>query len=692
MRSINKRVIQKKDLSSDPTIQQSNLAGGNVQFRGDWLNNKLYVDIVKGSRGFSKYINNIAQVCTGSDGWPTIACQLVLSVEDKDINNISHSGNAAPGTYKMSYTIDFNSTSRVTLPSNQGSIINEILSENGLIITADLIITTNTTILDITGSLKNLKIIRPGYPSNTTEMFDYHILRYLKQFTSIRFMEFQAMNRGTPYNQPSGLWSQRITSDNTHGGYYDVGGPIEECIALANELRIQPASSLSSIWVNCIHTADNDYITNFCTLLRDTVNPNLIIYIELGNECWNYSFPASSWFLAIGGSKDPSLGDVNLDYDHSTDANQLRFRAYARRVRDLAMIAKTIFGPSAMNKRVRIVLGAQAGGTGYSRDMLMYLQRAYFSEPVGNYIYGLATATYYGLPNASANGLTPTQIIQAMINDPLGITEVIRINKANKDVCVVYGVKLLNYEGGVGLDTMTSNDNKINARLTFFLDPDMVNYVILAQQNLYMSGTEFFEFFRVDPGTHFPSNNSNSWWAITEDMDLIQPKLKGYLSFLKGQPPKPSDIIANNKITATGTGTVLAKNWTDASPGTFAGLLAWYKPYLPNYTMMTNHLFTDGNLWIDFSIFVEATGSYNLIPYIASADCDQTYSFEIDGIEIGSCLVAHVHGTAITERIIPALPALPVSLIVGWHKFRVISHTPATTTQTGINKIEFIKI
>jgi hypothetical protein len=66
-------------------------------------------------------------------------------------------------------------------------------------------------------------------------------------------------------------------------------------VQLANILGKDP-------WICIPHQADDNYIRQTARLLRDTVDPNLKIYVEYSNETWNGAFQQTSYVQDMGQS------------------------------------------------------------------------------------------------------------------------------------------------------------------------------------------------------------------------------------------------------------------------------------------------------------------------------------------------------------------------------------------------------
>ena len=68
---------------------------------------------------------------------------------------------------------------------------------------------------------------------------------------------------------------------------------MEDMIELANTLGADP-------WFNIPHTASDDWITQFATLVKTTLRPDVTVYIEWSNEVWNSLFAQYAYSAAKG--------------------------------------------------------------------------------------------------------------------------------------------------------------------------------------------------------------------------------------------------------------------------------------------------------------------------------------------------------------------------------------------------------
>ena len=133
--------------------------------------------------------------------------------------------------------------------------------------------------------VRNIRIIPAdlnGDPS--VQLFNPLYSEGIKPFHCLRFMDWMRTN-----NSQQDTWGSRVRPDyHTQGG--DNGAAIEHAIALCNELQ-------SNAWFCVPHKADDDYIRQFAILVRDKLDPSLIVYVEYSNELWNWVFSQSQYVL-----------------------------------------------------------------------------------------------------------------------------------------------------------------------------------------------------------------------------------------------------------------------------------------------------------------------------------------------------------------------------------------------------------
>jgi hypothetical protein len=130
-------------------------------------------------------------------------------------------------------------------------------------------------------------------PNNPDVQFRPDMLNLLGKFKVLRFLDVQKINGSTATS-----WSQRTTKNYyAQGGQYGVA--LEYMVDLANAVK-RSGGDIEGFWVMTPHMANDDYVRQMATLVRDTLDPSITVYAEYSNEVWNWGFEQAQWVLAQG--------------------------------------------------------------------------------------------------------------------------------------------------------------------------------------------------------------------------------------------------------------------------------------------------------------------------------------------------------------------------------------------------------
>lgn len=154
---------------------------------------------------------------------------------------------------------------------------------------------------DPANPIRNINFWMPDYqgeslveddwtPGSTESPFHPLFLQRVDDFDTLRFMDWQMTNFSDVVT-----WNDRRTLSDASQSDGDLieyeltnGVALEYMIELSNEVDANP-------WFNMPYQADDDFVYNFATMVRDTLDPELKIYVEWSNEIWNSAFPVNSW-------------------------------------------------------------------------------------------------------------------------------------------------------------------------------------------------------------------------------------------------------------------------------------------------------------------------------------------------------------------------------------------------------------
>ena len=247
------------------------------------------------------------------------------------------------------------------------------------------LLTISVRELEQANPIRDLRLVRPGYDDGETRRFDDGFLRRLEPFAAVRVMEWGGVNRSNAH-----AWSDRVAPTaflRTGPG----GVSYEDMIALANE-------SGKDLWISVPDGVNDDHARRLAHLLHAGLDPKIRVYLELGNELWNQSFPQARRMVQAA-RRDRSLtyGD---DYRRSG-------QKAAKRLAEVAAIAREEFGDEA--SRVVPVLCGQSVNPAFLAAGLDYLAAR------GDHIGAIAIAPYLGiLPDQDQPGLTSDELFEAM--------------------------------------------------------------------------------------------------------------------------------------------------------------------------------------------------------------------------------------------------------------------------------------
>jgi hypothetical protein len=434
------------------------------------------------------------------------------------------------------------------------------------------------------GGVKNIKLIRPGYDPNTTQVFTDQFLSTLQPFGTLRFMDWAATN-----NNPVVNWA-----DRTQVTYARQAVPN----GVAWEYMIQLANlTHKDMWINIPVNATDDYVTQLAALLKQTLNPGLAVYVEYSNELWNSQFTQTTV------NKNAAVAEVvagmtsgtpsNLFYPGETAQNpdgtyvhqwDWAYRLVARRIKQISDDFAAVWGASAINNQIRPVLASQFANPAILRNQLQFLDLRYGAP--NQYLYAVAGAPYFNLRAVdSQTNLTVDQVIAALTNS---MNQQIAAMPLFVHWATYYGLQDLAYEGGPD----TSGPNNIAAKAAASLDPRMETLVINYLDAWYANGGGLFNWFVAGPTNY---NTPYGTWGVTNDItNLNTPKMQGILAVLSS--PMPA-LTAGYAIPAT----ISANNWIGAPATT--------NPY-PRYLHNGDTL--------DYLIQAPQTGTYSLQIYYAA--------------------------------------------------------------------------
>jgi hypothetical protein len=375
----------------------------------------------------------------------------------------------------------------------------------------------------------NATLIRPqtapnGRPWWTTagQVFTTPYLNLLRRFTTLRFMDFTDTNGVTLTS-----WSQR-TTPTMATQQSQQGAAWEYAILLANTLH-------KDMWINIPDQADTDYITQLATLLHQTLDRPLNVYVEYSNEVWNYSFSQAPRNQAAAEAEVAANPNSPLAIGCS-DYTNCRYEWGARRVGQQAVqdgqIFRTVFGREAT--RIRPVYATQVGQTYYLSLVFSMIQAS--QGPPANYLYAIAQAPYW-TGDTTLAGLTAKQELANAAANQLTLAQ------PEHDFATwatQYGLRSITYEGGPGMSGTASLTSKITANRS----GAMGTLVAGSLRQAVSSGISLYMYYD-DAGQY----GQYGMWGATESVfDPSTPKLNAIARVIR---EKQETLAVGNTLPAT---------------------------------------------------------------------------------------------------------------------------------------------
>jgi hypothetical protein len=466
--------------------------GAGLDGIADYSHSRWFVDIMKFSRIFgdpNSPWNKYSGSYSATTYYPTQSFGLiVLSGVDPTHEAYMY------GIYKLSFN------GQATIEANSSSITISNVVYSGGITTADVNFVSgrdNQIFLRFLNpvNMNNLKMISPGYSTTNPPLVRNEWVNCLKQFNQFRFMDWLSTN-----GNPSTTWADRHLpslpgqiNKNNDG----AGCAWEDVCAFANQIN-------RDIWINIPVKADDNYVTQCATLLKNNLNSNINVYIEYSNEVWNWGFSQ------FGDNLNAAVAEVNaggstLNNDGSTDQYQWSSRRVVKRIYEISNLFKNVWGASAINGRIRCVV---AGQLTYSHGGDLDWFKKTYGAPK-NYFWGIANAPYWNVKpvddtNTSA---TVTQLLDQLEQNKNALFDHRAMEYATA-IANYYSLEFMGYEGGP--DTYGANNQQAKADLNYNSRMQTISNDFLTRW--YQNGAKQFNWFVIGSAGNYVSQYGT--WAL----------------------------------------------------------------------------------------------------------------------------------------------------------------------------------
>ncbi|MEP3666693.1 MAG: hypothetical protein ABJN42_08160, partial [Roseibium sp.] len=385
------------------------------------------------------------------------------------------------------------------------------------------------------------------------EIFNPDWIDLISDMRVLRYMDWQRTN-----NSDLSTWEDRAEADDATWAT-DAGVPLEVMIELANQTGTDP-------WFNIPHMADEAFIREFVTYVRNNLDPELQPHFEYSNEVWNWQFEQAQWAHDMGQQEWPDTGSAWVQY-------------YAQKASEMAQIIDDVYGPD-VNDMVKKIISTQTGWEGLEGDILtapQWVEASGEDEPYTNFnAYGVTGYFSGGLGGDKAAlvkdwiaqsreraafeggqiGLTGAELEEyieehkfdtaiavaaaelrdgSVTGDPQDTLEDLFASfEYHKSVADAHGLDLIMYEGGTHIVGINGNqdDEELTEFFTALNASDQMGqlYIELLAGWMDAGGTLFNAF--VDVGRH---SKHGSWGAL-EHLDDSSARWDALVEFNRENP------------------------------------------------------------------------------------------------------------------------------------------------------------
>jgi hypothetical protein len=267
--------------------------------------------------------------------------------------------------------------------------------------------------------IANVQLLRPIAPGSGTtyqpgELFTSDVKAAYARFTTLRYLTANFNGEQT--------WGDRKLPGGMKTAWGDRHPVWEDEVMLANETG-------KDLYVTIPVGANDDYVRRLALLLKygsdgvnpytgpvanpvyPGLNPNLRVYVEWGNETWNWAFPqATAGAVAARAAvqNNTAEGQV-INYDGQAPFGDFR-RWTALKTVEASNTFRSVFGDAAMGSQVRMLLEYQYDNVQDTAVQALGFINTFFANgdgyqhvpnphPVSYYVWGAGGASYFGASN-----------------------------------------------------------------------------------------------------------------------------------------------------------------------------------------------------------------------------------------------------------------------------------------------------
>ncbi|KAK7495111.1 hypothetical protein BaRGS_00013751 [Batillaria attramentaria] len=445
----------------------------------------------------------------------------------------------------------------------------------------------NGIILEVTATnpdnpIHNIRVLPPGY-ENTYERFPFHplFLEFLKRFSEIRFMDY-------------------LHTNDYHTQEGPEGGAVEYMVQLANTVGVDP-------WICVPFAADDHYVTQLASYVKNNLRPDVKVYVEYSNEVWNTMFRQTIY--------TQEQGKLLFPDDNARTAGM---KFFVKRATEIANLWTQVWG-SESERVVNVIAWQTNYFANYNRMLAELGDRKSSFQAIG--ITGYFTCDKATRTHAAEMPTMTMAEIQHLCD--VGLAHEKDTDRHYMDVALAHGLKLVMYEGGPGManpDNAAVTDKAIAFNKDQHIQRPVEDvmkawYDIVTSNGSNSSPGGLFNYFA---STNLP-NKYGSWgMAQYTGQDLSQvPKWLGVQTFISqhwpNNPLGPKCSFVKDPTTNTAYGCFKSGQHYVCAKSADNGRTWTNLPRL--HQDNSNHVTLDGLDPVDKTLYVRVTDTTDVITY-----------------------------------------------------------------------------
>jgi PA14 domain len=517
-------------------VPSANLMGVNLSGVEDWSYDRFFADVMKSARRPSTFGSHEGTPPIDAKGWPASDASIVLWQGIANMNGsyrLSFTGQADVSTYWGAATVA-NKQYDPSTNTTTATITYYPTDTTGLLL--NLANTRRTSTSAINSGVTNIKLMRPISPGSSVSYdpsvtFTQPIKDLVSKFSVVRMMDNTGSNGWQGIN---GNWNLRRPAD--YASQAASGAPY----GMAWEYAIQFWNETNTdAWVNIPFPADDAFVTQLATLLKNNLAPGRKIYVEFSNELWN----GGGAYAAVP-NLNAAIAEVQanpnspLNYDgvyptRDSSGWTLAQRRISLRTAQVSNIFRQVFGDDQMMTRVRPVLMSQFGWSqGWLAPELDFMED-YLDNPTyqatphapSYYLYGAGGSAYEDADWSKGSNTTVDDVFNSMPNN---FAQYVR---NDMDWVGAFGLKRIAYEGGPSLDNLTANQNVPASVLqAAWSDPRMRTELVDNHHTWSANGGDLLMYFASTGDYH---------WGLTNDPFNLNTQKLNAINDLNATPAVP---------------------------------------------------------------------------------------------------------------------------------------------------------